>query len=203
MLLEGYPAALVENMGRQAGMEKGPLALADELGLNLVLRYEKQAADHYGNKYKQHPAVPALKTMLEDLGRGGKSKRAGFYEYEVDGSARLWAGLSEHFPVTKADYDRRRMKDRFLFCQVIESGWCLQEKVITEPAAVNLASVYGCGFPAYTGGVLRFVQSYGTTDFVDRAGELAERYGQRFTVPKYLRKASFLPAAEVAVVTDK
>ena len=187
MLLEGYPAALVENMGRQAGMEKGPLALADELGLNLVLRYEKQAADHYGNKYKQHPAVPALKTMLEDLGRGGRGKRAGFYEYEADGTARLWAGLAEHFPVTKTDYDRRRMKDRFLFCQVIESGWCLQEKVITEPAAANLASVYGCGFPAYTGGVLRFVKSYGPEAFVGRAGELAERYGQRFSVPKYLR----------------
>jgi len=165
MLNEGYPAALVENLGRQAGMEKGPLALADELGLSLVMRYEKQAAAHYGDKYQQHPAVPALKTMLDDLGRGGRAKRAGFY----------------------ADYDRPRMKDRFLFCQIIESGWCLQEKVITEPAAANLTSVYGWGFPGYTGGVLRYVETYGRAAFGERAGELAERYGQRFSVPKYLR----------------
>jgi len=188
MLNEGYPAALVENMGRQAGMEKGPLALADELGLGLVMRYEKQAAAHYGNKYKQHPAVPALRIMLDDLGRGGKQKRAGFYEYEADGGARLWAGIADHFPVTKTDYDRRRMKDRFLFCQVIEAGWCLQEKVITEPAGANLASVYGWGFPGYTGGVLRYVESYGRTEFQERCKELAERYGQRFSVPKYLVK---------------
>jgi 3-hydroxyacyl-CoA dehydrogenase/enoyl-CoA hydratase/3-hydroxybutyryl-CoA epimerase len=188
MLLEGYPAALVENMGRQAGMEKGPLALADELGLKLVLRYEKQAAEHYGNKYKQHPAVPALKTMLDELDRGGQTKRAGFYEYSADGSARLWTGLADHFSVTKTDYDRWRMKDRFLFCQVIESAWCLQEKVITEPAAANLASVYAWGFPGYTGGVLRYVESVGRAAFNERAGELAERYGQRFTVPKYLRE---------------
>ena len=189
MLLEGYPAALVENMGRQAGMEKGPLALADELGLSLVLRYEQQAAAHYGNKYKQHPAVPALKTMLDELGRGGRHKRAGFYEYDADGRARLWTGLAEHFPVTKDDYDRTRMRDRFLFCQVIEAGWCLQEKVVTEPAGANLASVYAWGFPAYTGGVLRYVVSYGHARFVARCAELAERYGQRFSVPRYLTEA--------------
>jgi 3-hydroxyacyl-CoA dehydrogenase/enoyl-CoA hydratase/3-hydroxybutyryl-CoA epimerase len=187
MLNEGYPAALVENMGRQAGMAIGPLALADKLGLSLVMRYEQQAAAHYGDKYTQHPAVPALKTMLDDLGRGGEQKRAGFYDYDADGPARLWTGISDHFPVTKIDYNRLRMKDRFLFCQVIESGWCLQEKVITEPAAANLASVYAWGFPGYTGGVLRYMESYGREAFEKRAKELADRYGQRFSVPKYLR----------------
>ncbi|OAV42711.1 3-hydroxyacyl-CoA dehydrogenase NAD-binding domain-containing protein [Lewinella sp. 4G2] len=188
MLNEGYPAALIENMGRQAGMKIGPLALADELGLDLVLRYESQASEHYGDKYQQHPAVPALRKMLEDIRRGGRQKRAGFYDYDPAGRGRLWMGVAEHFPVTKEDYDRRRMRDRFLFCQVIESGWCLQEKVITEPAAANLGSVYGWGFPKYTGGVLRYVESYGKEAFIARCGELKERYGQRFTVPKYLRE---------------
>lgn len=188
MLNEGYPAALIENMGRQAGMGKGPLALADELGLALVLRYEKQAADHYGDKYQQHPAVPALKLMLDKLQRGGKTTRAGFYDYETDGTARLWEGLAKHFPVTKDDFTRRRMTDRFLFCQVIESAWCLQEKVITEEAAANLGSYYAWGFPGHTGGVLRYVDSYGKEAFVARCGELEERYGPRFTVPKYLRR---------------
>lgn len=188
MLNEGYPAALIENLGRQAGMRTGPLALADELGLKLVMRYEQQAADHYGDKYQQHPAVPALKIMLKQLERGGKSKQAGFYDYGHGTAPRLWTGLNEHFPVTKTDYDRRRMKDRFLFCQVIESGWCLQEKVVTEPAAVNLTSVYGWGFPGYTGGVLQYLETYGLAAFVQRCGELEERYGPRFSVPRYLRK---------------
>lgn len=188
MLNEGYPAALVENMGRQAGMTTGPLALADELGLDLILKYEQQAADHYGDKYQQHPAVPALKKMLIDLSRGGKQKRAGFYAYEGDGPALLWEGVATHFPVTKTGYDRDRMRDRFLFSQIIESGWCLQEKIITEPAGANLMSCYGWGFPAYTGGVLRYVESLGKAPFIERCKELEKRYGQRFTVPRYLRK---------------
>ena len=188
MLREGYSAALIENMGRQAGMKSGPLALADELGLKLVLRYEQQAAEHYGQRYTQHPAVPALTLLRDDLERTGRSKRLGFYDYSPDGSARLWSGLADHFPVTKDSYDRMRMKDRFLFAQVIEAGWCLQEEVIEHLEAANLASVYGWGFPGYTGGVMRYLYSYGQQAFIDRCGELRERYGQRFTVPKYLRQ---------------
>lgn len=188
MLNEGYPAALVENMGRQAGMTSGPLAMADDLGLDLVLKYEQQAAEHYGDKYQQHPAVPALKKMLSELGRGGRSKKAGFYTYDGDRPPLLWDGIAEYFPVTKTDYDRARMRDRFLSCQVIESGWCLQEKIITEPAGANLMSCYGWGFPMYTGGVLRYVESYGQPAFVGRCKELEERYGQRFSVPRYLRE---------------
>ena len=188
MLNEGYPAALIENMGKQAGMHLGPLAMADELGLKLVMRYEQQAAEHYGKRYKQHPAVPALNKVKEDLDRSGKSKRVGFYDYEPGGESRLWPGLAEHFPVTKEDYDRRRMKHRFLFAQVIEAGWCLQEEVIEHIPAANLASVYGWGFPGYTGGVMRYIYSYGHESFLERCAELKERYGQRFTVPRYIRE---------------
>lgn len=188
MLNEGYPAALIENMGRQAGMKVGPLALADELGLELVMRYEHQASEHYGDRYQQHPAIPALEKMVGELNRGGRQKRAGFYDYDSKGPGRLWEGIAEYFPVTKKEYDRVRMKDRFLFCQVIESGWCLHEKVITEPAAANLGSVYGFGFPKYTGGVLRYVKSYGHERFVERCAWLKNRYGQRFTLPGYLKR---------------
>ncbi|WP_116124979.1 3-hydroxyacyl-CoA dehydrogenase NAD-binding domain-containing protein [Lewinella sp. IMCC34183] len=188
MLNEGYPAALIENMGRQAGMKTGPLAMADDLGFKLVLRYEQQAAEHYGKRYKQHPAAPALTKMRDELERSGRAKRAGFYDYDSDGNYRLWAGLEEHFPVTKDDYDRTRMKDRFLFAQVIEAGWCLQEGVISHIEAANLASVYGWGFPGYTGGVMRYIHSYGKQHFLERCGELKERYGQRFTVPRYLQR---------------
>ena len=203
MLNEGYPAALIENMGRQSGMQLGPLALADELGVELVLRYERQASDHYGERYQQHPAVPALNTMLEDIDRPGRQKRMGFYDYEKSGRGRLWKGIEEYFPVTKDDYDRQRMIDRFLFCQVIESGWCLQEEVITEPAAANLGSCYAWGFPKYTGGVLRYVTSYGHERFLERCAFLQDRYGQRFTVPRYIRKGTFLANTESGAKTTE
>jgi 3-hydroxyacyl-CoA dehydrogenase/enoyl-CoA hydratase/3-hydroxybutyryl-CoA epimerase len=58
---------------------------------------------------------------------------------------------------------------------------------VTEPAAVNLASVYGWGFPGYTGGVLQYLETYGVEEFIGRCAELEERYGPRFSVPRYVK----------------
>jgi len=80
MLQEGFSAASIENLGKQAGMTRSPLALADSLSLNLVLTYEKQAAKHYGPKYIAHPSVSAINKMIEIADRPGRPTRRGFYE---------------------------------------------------------------------------------------------------------------------------
>ncbi|MCB0552297.1 MAG: enoyl-CoA hydratase/isomerase family protein [Phaeodactylibacter sp.] len=188
MLQEGYPPALIENLGRQAGMPHGALALADSLGLNLVLRYENQAAEHYGSKYIQHPAVSVLKVMLEELQRPGQQKRAGFYNYSSDGARILWPGLSEHFPTTITDYKRQDIENRFLFAQVLEAVWCMQEKVIHSVAAANLGSIHGWGFPAFKGGVIQFIHDYGVDDFIAQCKLYQKAHGQRFRAPRELRE---------------
>jgi 3-hydroxyacyl-CoA dehydrogenase / enoyl-CoA hydratase / 3-hydroxybutyryl-CoA epimerase len=185
LLQQGLPPALIENIGVQLGMPKGPLAMADETGLELLLRYEQQAADHYGDKYLQHPAVSAIEMMVNELKRPGRHRLAGFYEY-ADGQPRqLWPGLGEHFPVNPlAAADRSELADRLLFAQVVEALWCKQEGVILSDEAANLGSIYGWGFPAYTGGVIQFVRSYGLPAFVDRCRDFRKRYGQRYRPPK-------------------
>lgn len=202
MLQEGYPAALIENIGIQSGMPKGPLALADELGLDIVQRYELQAAEHYGNKYEPHPAAQALGMLINQLERKGGKGRNGFYTYDAEGKERvgLWPELHDHFPVTKADYDRRRMQERFLYTQVIEAGWCLQEDVIKSRAAANLGSVYGWGFPAHTGGVIRYVYTYGLEKFIERCAFFQERYGQRFRMPGYFKNTSMEELGTLSIV---
>ena len=170
MLQEGYPPALIENLGRQAGMPKGALEYADDLGLNLVLNYEQQAAGHYGPKYIQHPAVGVLNIMLEELDRRGKAAKAGFYFYKEGQNRRLWPELQEYFPATKKEYDRYEITERLLFAQVIEAIWCMQEKVIRSIPAANLGSIYGWGFPACKGGVIQFIADYGKEAFLKKCG---------------------------------
>jgi 3-hydroxyacyl-CoA dehydrogenase / enoyl-CoA hydratase / 3-hydroxybutyryl-CoA epimerase len=187
MLQEGYPPALIENLGKQAGMPRGALALADALGLNMVLKYENQAAEHYGAKYVQHPAVAVLKAMLEEQQRPGRQKRAGFYDYAGEERRRLWPGLEEAFPPGDTAADQEELKERFLFAQVLEAVWCMQEKVIRSVAAANLGSIYGWGFPAFKGGVLQYIHDYGLDAFIARCSVFKQRYGQRFRVPSQLR----------------
>ena len=188
LLEEGYPPALIENLGLQTGMSRGPLAYADDTGLHIVRSYENQAAEHYGSKYIQHPAARVLDQMIEELERPGRAKRGGFYAYSTTEKRRLWPELAEHFPVTITDYDRREISDRLLFAQVLEAVWCLQEGVIMTTAAANLGSVYGWGFPAFKGGVIRFVHDYGVDAFLARCADFEKRYGPRFKAPRRLRE---------------
>lgn len=183
LLQEGYAPALIENLGRQVGMPKGALEWADELGLDMVLKYEQQAAAHYGPKYIQHPAVSVLQIMIEELGRYGTRKKAGFYEYEGETKS-LWTDLATHFPKQATKASNETLQDRFLFAQVIEAIWCMQEKVILSKAAANLGSIYGWGFPAYKGGVLQYIVDYGPESFMQRSQQFQKDFGQRFQVPK-------------------
>lgn len=187
MLKEGYAPALIEHLSLQMGMSKSPLALADDLGLELMLRYEQQAAEHYGAKYIQHSAVSALTKMYEELKRAGRVKKTGFYDYN-EGERHLWTALTEHFPTTQTDYDTTELMERFFFAQVIEAVWCLQEGVIRSVAAANLGSIYGWGFPAFKGGVIQYVSDYGTEAFITKCNLYQEKYGQRFKAPKLLRE---------------
>lgn len=188
MLEEGYAPALIENLGRQAGMPSGALALADHLGLNMILKYEQQAAENYGAKYIQHPAVSVISKMLKELDRPGGQKKAGFYDYQEGNIPRLWIELAEHFPVTKTDFHKEELIERFLFAQVIEAVWCMQEGVIQSVPAANLGSIYGWGFPSYKGGVMQYVHDYGMEQFVERCKKYEKQFGQRFKAPPLLKK---------------
>ena len=188
LLQEGYPAALIENLGVQAGMPKGALEIADSKSLKMVLKYEQQAAVHYGSKYVPHPAVTTLQKMTEELNRTGRFKGKGFYDYMKNESKLLWADLGEHFPITKNSFDTQEIMERMLFVQVIEAIWCMQEKVVNSAAEANLGSVYGWGFPAFSGGVLQYVNSYGLDLFIEKCSVYEKKYGPRFSAPGLLKK---------------
>jgi 3-hydroxyacyl-CoA dehydrogenase/enoyl-CoA hydratase/3-hydroxybutyryl-CoA epimerase len=188
MLQEGYSPAFIDNMGILAGMPRGPLQTADEISLKLVRKYEQQAADHYGPKYIQHPAVAVLDRMLNDLNRPGGKTRRGFYETDESGRSWFWEGLEEHFPSSPQKSSAKELMERFLFAQVLEALWCLQEHVITSVPEANLGSIYGWGFPSSKGGVLQYIRDYGLKAFIRRAGQMEKKFGPRFKLPSILKK---------------
>lgn len=80
------------------------------------------------------------------------------------------------------------MKERMLFSEALDSIRCLDEGVLTSVADANIGSIMGIGFPAWTGGVLQYVNGYegGPAGFVARARELEQAYGERFAPPASL-----------------
>jgi 3-hydroxyacyl-CoA dehydrogenase/enoyl-CoA hydratase/3-hydroxybutyryl-CoA epimerase len=118
--------------------------------------------------------------MVEGLDRLGKKAGKGFYEYPADGKKRLWAGLATHFPVAAQQPDVEEVKRRILHVQAVESFRCLEEGVLRRVADADIGSILGWGFPAYTGGVLSYIDFVGLPRFVAECADFAGRLGERF-----------------------
>jgi 3-hydroxyacyl-CoA dehydrogenase/enoyl-CoA hydratase/3-hydroxybutyryl-CoA epimerase len=190
MLGEGVEPASIEHAGGQAGYPAPPLQLSDELNLELMAKIAKATRDGVeaaGQTYTPHPAEAVVNKML-DLGRPGKLKGAGFYEY-VDGKrVGLWPGLREAFHSGSSKPPLADMIDRMLFAEALETQKCLDEGVLTSTADANIGSIMGIGFPPWTGGTAQYIVGYpgGKEGFVARARELAAKFGDRFLPPESL-----------------
>ena len=195
MLGEGIHPATIEQATTQAGYPVGALQLADELNMELFLKIRneaREAAEAAGGSYLRHPAEDVVDKMVE-LGRPGRLRGAGFFDYDENGKRTgLWPGLAEVFPVkgNPADVDLHELEERMLVIEAVESARCVEEGVIDKTADANIGSIMGIGFPPWTGGVLQYINGYqgGVAGFVERADQLAERYGDRFTPNPLLRK---------------
>jgi 3-hydroxyacyl-CoA dehydrogenase/enoyl-CoA hydratase/3-hydroxybutyryl-CoA epimerase len=75
-----------------------------------------------------------------------------------------------------------------LFAEALETVKCRDEGVIESVADANIGSIFGIGFPGWTGGVLQYINGYegGPAGFVERARELAAQFGERFEPPASL-----------------
>jgi 3-hydroxyacyl-CoA dehydrogenase/enoyl-CoA hydratase/3-hydroxybutyryl-CoA epimerase len=192
MLLEGVPAASIEQASSQAGYPAPVLQLSDELNLKLMKKIRdaaKAAGTGDGGAWDGHPAEAVIDRMLDE-GRPGRLDGAGFYEYEDGKRTRLWPGLREAFPpvADPSALSLRDLEERMLMIESLESVRCLDEGVIESVADANIGSIFGIGFPGWSGGVLQYINAYegGPAGFVARARELAEKYGERFEPPASL-----------------
>jgi len=187
MLSEGIPAPAIENAGIQCGMPVGPLAVNDETALSLsVLVMEQTRADFAaeGKPYASDPGQLLVERMVKEFKRTGRAGGGGYYDYPAEKGARktLWPGLKTHFEKPGVAWDIQDLKDRLLYRQAVETARCLSEGVLTTAHDANIGSIFGIGFPAWTGGAMQFIYGMGIEAFRGRSRQLAQRFGPRFAV---------------------
>jgi 3-hydroxyacyl-CoA dehydrogenase/enoyl-CoA hydratase/3-hydroxybutyryl-CoA epimerase len=186
LLKEGVNPVIIENLARQIGMPVGPLAVQDEVMMDMLLRSFKanQALDaELGGDYaRTYEVCGELCELMSSRGRPGRGAGAGFYDYGADGSKTLWLGLAGLFG-GQTELAADEIRDRLMFRMLVEAAHCLREGVVSNVRDGNIGSILAFGFPIHTGGVYQFVSSIGIDAFQARAAELAKAYGDRFTPP--------------------
>ena len=190
MLAEGVPAAMIENVGRMAGMPVGPLSLNDEVAVDLAWKILKATEADLGPEAIDIRQKALLEEIVEKRGRYGRKNGKGFYDYPQGGPKRLWPGLADLQP-TKLDPDSldiEELKTRLLAIQALESARCVEEGVVTDMREADVGSILGFGYAPFTGGTISYIDGMGTKAFVELCKGLAKRYGSRFKPGKLLRE---------------
>ncbi|MBP0593274.1 enoyl-CoA hydratase/isomerase family protein [Paraburkholderia sp. LEh10] len=187
MLAQGVAPALIENAARLAGMATGPLAVTDEVSLELQKQVIEQAiADGLPDRCLRQHAAPVIEKLIA-MGRLGRKSGMGFYEYPQDAKKRLWNGLSALYPQLERQPSVEEVKQRLLYIQALEAARCVEEGVLTAPADADVGAVMGLGFPTWTGGTLSLIETIGLGVFVVECDRLASQFGERFRPSEWLR----------------
>jgi 3-hydroxyacyl-CoA dehydrogenase / enoyl-CoA hydratase / 3-hydroxybutyryl-CoA epimerase len=190
MLMEGVPAAMIENLGRMAGMPVGPLSLNDEVAVDLAWKILQATKKDLGEKGVDPLQEQLLEEMVVKRGRLGRKNGKGFYDYPDKGKKHLWPDLHELQPVhlDPDTIDKDELENRLLAIQALETARCFAEGVLTDVREADVGSILGFGFAPFAGGTLSYIDNMGLKNFVDMCSKLARKHGPRFRPNKLLKE---------------
>ncbi|WFP76243.1 3-hydroxyacyl-CoA dehydrogenase NAD-binding domain-containing protein [Mesorhizobium sp. WSM4906] len=188
MLIEGVPAAMIENAAKAAGMPVGPLALTDETAIDLAQKIMKQTIKDLGEKAVDPKQMALINTMVDMHGRFGRKNGKGFYDYPAKpAKKKLWPGLKDLYPQLKPEkVDYEELKERLLVTIALEAVRVMEEGIVTDPREADVGSILAFGFAPFTGGALSYIDGIGAKRFVKIAKGLQKKYGAEFKAPKLL-----------------
>ena len=78
----------------------------------------------------------------------------------------------------------QELKDRFLVVQAVEAARTVAEGVVEDPREADVGSIFGFGFPPFTGGALSYIDFMGLPQFVALCDRLSKTHGDRFVPPR-------------------
>jgi 3-hydroxyacyl-CoA dehydrogenase/enoyl-CoA hydratase/3-hydroxybutyryl-CoA epimerase len=167
------------------GLPMGPFALMDEIGLDTGQHAAAVLEGAFGKRIGA--ATPVLSAIVA-AGRLGKKNGKGFYQYKNGKRSRPDPAVPKLAgAVTPLQLPVETLQERMVLAMVNEAAICLEDGVVRDPRDLDVAMVYGTGFPPFRGGLLRYADSIGPAVLVDRLSRLADAHGERFRPAGLLR----------------
>ncbi len=164
------------------GWPVGPMALLDEVGLDIASHVGKVMEEHAGERAQ---ASPVFARMIESGRLGRKSKR-GFYDYRKK-PKRVAEDVYDLIDWDESEVADQEIVERCWMQMLNETARCIEDGVIENPNDIDIGVIFGFGFPPFRGGILREADRLGVDFVVGRLEAYAEQYGPRLAPAELLR----------------
>ena len=184
LIEEGASVEDVDRAMTAFGFPVGPIALLDEVGIDVGAKVAKVLHHAFGERM----APPLSMARVVEDGRLGRKNQRGFYTYngkkQVDTSVyALLPGGPERRGV-----EARDVQTRLVFAFLNESAFCLQEGILRSARDGDVGAIFGLGFPPFLGGPFRYLDQLGARFASETLERLASRHGERFKPAEILRQ---------------
>ncbi len=180
LVLEGLDFTSIDKAMRAFGMPVGPIELLDDVGIDVAAK----ASETLSKAWPDRMPHDASLTKFVALGRIGRKAKKGFYFYEKDRrggpdpDAYRDLGLSS--PSKNPNLSLFEIQSRLILPMINEAAYCLSEGIVASPAKLDLAMIFGTGFPAFRGGLCAHADAVGAKAIVEGLQKLAKEKGGRF-----------------------
>lgn len=184
-VIDGEAIEFVDRSLQEFGFKIGPLALIDDMGLDVLVASLPNLIERLGERFTPSPRIQYL---IENERKGAKNNR-GFYLYNLHTGERKEEDGSIYHTleiVTANELESEQIVRRCILMMINEACYCLQEGVIQSTDEGNVASVLGAFFPDFRGGIYAYIEKVGVQNIVAELNEHVRLYGERFTPCEWL-----------------
>jgi 3-hydroxyacyl-CoA dehydrogenase/enoyl-CoA hydratase/carnithine racemase len=186
---DGVSGEAVEKAMTDFGMPMGPAALADLTGIDINYRVNKTFERRLGERYTMHP----LTERIYRTGCYGRKTGAGYFDYSGGKPipnpivTETVAQYLKENKVQPREMSSRAIVDVMLALAINEAALMIEENICDRPQDMDLAMIYGTGFPPYRGGILRYADKWGLKNVLTTLIESEKVYGPRFAPAPLIR----------------
>jgi len=187
---DGVDGAFIEEAMIDFGMPMGPATLSDLTGIDINYHVNKTFEKRLGERYKVHPLTEAVYRT----GSYGRKTGAGYFDYSGEKpvpNQKVVDAVQQYLKqnnVAPKEVSKQEVVDLMLANGINEAAYMIQEGICDRPQDMDLAMIYGTGFPPYRGGILRYADLWGLRNVYTKLLELEKQYGVRFKPAELLKE---------------